>query len=76
MNKKLVSNIDWKLIGYDKLNNKLFNNILSKSIAGVTTYFNYSKHILEAGTNTATIINHKNKGWFHFIRNSLLPLIK
>ena len=49
---------------------------LSKSIDGGTKYSNYNKHILEAGTNTATISNHKNKGWFHFIRDSLIPLIE
>ena len=33
-------------------------------------------HMLEAGNNTATISNQKNKGWFHFSRNCLLPLIE
>ena len=47
---------------------------MSKSVR--TTYSNYNKHILEAGTNTATIKNHKNKVWFHFSCYSLLPLIK
>ena len=73
---KAVSHIDWKLIGYHNLTNGLFNNILSKSIDGGTTYSDYNKHILEAGTNTATISNQKNKGWFHFSRNSLLPFIE
>ena len=45
-------------------------------IAVNTTYSNYNKHISEASTNTETIRNHKNKGWFHFIRNYLLTLIK
>ena len=61
VNGKLVSQIEWKLIGYPKLTNELFNNILYKSIAGGTTYSNYKNHILEAGTNTATIINQKTK---------------
>ena len=46
------------------------------SIAGRTKYSNYNKHILESGTNTSTINNQRNKVWFHFIRESLLPLIK
>ena len=58
------------------MTNELFNNSLSKSIYGITTYSNYNKRILESGTNTATISNQKNKGWFHFRRNSILPLIK
>ena len=76
VNEKIVAHIDWKLIEYHNMTNELFNNSLSKSIDGGTTYSNYNKHILESGTNTATIINQKNKGWFHFIRNSLLRLIK
>ena len=43
---KVVAQIDWKLIGYHNLTNDLFNNILSKYIAGGTTYSNYNKHIL------------------------------
>ena len=66
---KVVAQIDWKLIGCHKLNNELFKNSLSKSIADYTTYSNYNKHILEAGTNTATINNQRNKVWFRFICN-------
>ena len=73
---EVVAHIDWKIIWYHKLTNELFNNSLSKYIADGTTYSNYNKHILEAGTNTATISNQKNKVWLHFSRNSLLPLIK
>ena len=72
----IVSQIYWKLIGYHKLNDEIFNKNISKSIDGSITYSNYNKHILEAGANTATINNHKNKVWFHFRRDSLLPLIK
>ena len=66
VNEKLVAHIDWKLIGYHNLTNELFNNILSKYIDGGTTYSDCKKHILEAGTNTATISKQKNKGLFHF----------
>ena len=59
---KVVAQIDWKLTGYHKITNDIFNNSLFKSIAGGTTYSNYNKHILEAGTNTAKISNQKNKG--------------
>ena len=76
VNEKVVVHIDWKLIGYHNLTDELFNNILSKSIDEGTTYSDYDKHILEAGTNNATIINQKNKGWFNFSRDSLLPFIK
>ena len=76
VNEKVLAYIDWKLIGYHRLTNELFNNSLSKSIAGSTTYSNYNNHIPEAGTNTTTIRNNKNKGWFHFSQKSLLPLIK
>ena len=62
MNEKVVAHIDWKLIEYQNMNNEIFKNILSKSIDGGTTYSNYNKHILEAGTNIATISNQKNKG--------------
>ena len=72
---KVVAQINWKLIGYHKLTNELFNNSLYKSIAGGTTYSKYNKHILEDSTNTATINNHK-KIWFHFSRDFFLPLIK
>ena len=58
------------------MTNDIFNNSLSTSISDSTTYSKYNYHILEAGTNTATINNQKNKGWFRFIRNSLLPLIE
>ena len=76
VNEKVVAHIDWKLIGYHKLTNEIFNNCLFKSIAGGTTYSKYNKHILEAGTNTATIRDNKNKVWFQFSRDSLLPLIE
>ena len=76
MSEKELVNFYWKLIGQHKLTNEIFKNRLSKSIAGGTTYSNYNKHILEAGTNTPRISNQENKGWFHFIRDSLLPLIK
>ena len=73
---KVIKNIDWKLIGYHNLTNEIFTNSLSKSIDEGTTYSNYNKHILEDGTNTKTISNQKNNGWFHFSRDSLLPLIE
>ena len=46
VNEKVLAHIDWKLIGCHNLTNKLFNNRLSKSIYGVTTYSDYNKHIL------------------------------
>ena len=73
---KVVAQTNWNLIGYHKINNELFNNRLSMSISGSTTYSNYNKHILESGTNTSTINNNKNKGWFHFRRDYLLTFIK
>ena len=72
---KVVAQIEKKIIGYHKLTNKLFNNSLSKSIIGGTTYSNYNKHILEAGTNIATIRNQKSNVWLHFSLNCLLTLI-
>ena len=41
VNEKIAAHIDWKLIGYHKMTNKLSNNRLSKSIDGRTTYSNY-----------------------------------
>ena len=76
VNYKIAVHIDWKLIGYHKLTNNIFNNSLYKSIYGSTTYSNYNKNTPEAGTNTVTINKHKNKGLFHLIRNYLLTLIK
>ena len=46
VNEKIVAHIDWKIIGYHKLTNELFNNQLYKSIDGGTTYYDYKKHIL------------------------------
>ena len=43
---KIVAQTDWKLIGYHKMNNELFNNRLSMSISGSTTYSKYNKRIL------------------------------
>ena len=37
VNEKIAAHIDWKLIRYHKLTNKLFKNSLSKSIDGSTT---------------------------------------
>ena len=37
VNEKMAAHIDWKLIGYHKLTDKLFNNSLPKSIYGSTT---------------------------------------
>ena len=34
---KLVVKINWKIIGYQKRTNEIFNNSLSKSISGSTT---------------------------------------
>ena len=73
---KIVSQTNWKLIGYHNLKNELFNNSLYKSISGRTKYSNYNRHILEDDNKTATINIQKNKGWFHFSCNFLLPLIK
>ena len=56
---KVVAHIDWKLIGYHKLTNDLFNNSLSKYIDGGTTCSEYNKHVLEDGTSSATISNQK-----------------
>ena len=69
--KKVVAHINRKLIEYHKLNNEVFNNRSSKSIAGGTTYSDYIKHILKASTNIATIRNQNNKGWLNFSRMSL-----
>ena len=76
VNEKVVAQTDWKLIWYHKLTNEIFNNSLSKSIAGSTTYSKYNNHIIKSGINTTTFNNQKNKGWFHFRRESLFPLIK
>ena len=40
VNEKVVAQIDWKIIGYHNLNNYIFENSLSKSIAGRSTYYN------------------------------------
>ena len=72
----MVAHIYWKLIGYHKLTNEIFNNSISKSIDRGTAYFDYNKHILEACTNIATISNQTDKGCFHFSRDYFLPLIK
>ena len=73
---KIVAQTNWKLIGYQNITNELFINIILLSIPGSSTYSNYNKHILEAGTNTATINNQNKKLWFHFSRNSFPQLIK
>ena len=39
------------------MTNEIFNNSLSMSIAGSTTYFNYKKQILEASNNNSKINN-------------------
>ena len=39
---KVIEHIEWKLIGYHKLTNELFNNSLSKYIYEGTTYSNYN----------------------------------
>ena len=41
-----------------------------------TIYSNYNKPILHSNAETTKIKNMKNKGWFHFIRNFLFPLIE
>ena len=46
LTEKVVAQIDWKIIGYHNLTNDIFNNSLSKSIAGGTTYSKYNKNIL------------------------------
>ena len=73
---KIVAQNYWKIIGYQKTTDDLFNHSLSMSKAGSTTYSNYNKHILESSANNATINNQKIKGWFQFSCDSLLPLIK
>ena len=50
---KVVAQTDWKIIAYQNLTNDIFNNSLYKYIACGTKYYNYNKHTLEAGTNTA-----------------------
>ena len=73
--KKIVTQIDWKLIGYHKMTNELFKNSLSMSIDVRNTYSGFNKYILHTGAATATTNNKKNKGWFHFIHDFLLPMI-
>ena len=73
---KVVTQINWELIGYNETANELFDNILSKSVYGSTIYSDFNKAILQAGAATATTNKQKNKGWFHFSRDFLLPLIK
>ena len=41
-----------------------------------TKYSNYNKHTWQYGATNATINNQKNKYWFHFIWDFLLPLIE
>ena len=72
---KIVTQTDWNQIGYHKMTNEIFNNILYISIYGITNYSYYNNYILQAGAATATINNQKNKGWFHFSRDFLLLLI-
>ena len=72
---KIVAQIDWKIIGYQKTTNEIFNNSLSMSIDSITTYSNFNKFILKYGDDTKTTNNHKNKLWFHFSHESLLNLI-
>ena len=43
---KIVVQNNWKLIGQQNNNSEIFNNILSKYIAGITEYYNYNNHIL------------------------------
>ena len=71
----IVTYIYWNLIGYHKKANELFNNILSMSVEGSTTYYDLNNYILHDGSATATTNNQNNKGWFHFICDFLLPLI-
>ena len=42
----IVAQTEWKLIGYHKTTNDIFNNSLYTSIAGSTKYSNYNKGIL------------------------------
>ena len=59
--KKIIAQINWKIMGNQNLTNEISENSLSKSISGGTTYSNYNNHILEAGTNNATTKNQKTK---------------
>ena len=76
MNEKIVTQIDWKLIGYHKTNNEIFKNSLYISVYCSTTYSDFNKYILQAIANTKITINQKKKVWFHFNNNYLLPFIE
>ena len=72
---KIVTQIDWNIIGYQNTTNELFDNILFMYVDFITTYSNFNKYILQVDTTAATTNNNKNKGWFHFSREFLPPLI-
>ena len=72
---EIVNHTDWKLIGYHKRTNEIFNNIISMPIDGRTKNFNYNKYILQDSATTTTFKDQNNKGWYQFSRKSPLTLI-
>ena len=44
---KIVTHNNWNIIGYHKTTNEIFNNNLSISVDGITTYSYYNKYILQ-----------------------------
>ena len=54
---KIVTYIEWKIIGNHKKTNDLFNNSLSMSVYGRTTYSKFNKYILQAVSGTAITKN-------------------
>ena len=65
----------WKLIGYHESSNELFNDNFSKSVNDDPNDSEFNTSTLEAGVDTATKNEQKNKGWFNFSPDSLLLLI-
>ena len=76
MTVKIVIKINWRLIGYHKTTNEIFNNSLSISVEVSTTYSNFNNYILKIFAPTKATNNKKKKGWLHFSHDYLLPLFE
>ena len=61
-------------IGSNGETDMLFNATLFSLLPTDPSYTEYNRCILNAGTTAAVTKNRKNKGWFEFIQDSLLPL--
>ncbi len=69
-------NIDWRKIGKEDEQCKLYNKYLLELTSQDMSYENFYKAVVRAGKETAITIDCKCKGWYNASKSILAPAIQ